>query len=103
MEKAIWQMQQEAEMRVRRMQEHSRHLVDRNRRSESSLRAAREAVEAIAPRPQKLPAAPAPPPTPVSDCAGNDPERIFLLALALLLHRSGATLALTLAVLYLAL
>ena len=104
MEKAIWQMQQEAEMRVQQMRERSRRLVEQNHRSEASLRAAREAVEAMAPRASHTPSVPQKSVLPSHSARmSTDPERTLLLALALLLQQCGGRPLLVLALLYLAL
>lgn len=93
MEKAIWQLQQEAEQRVRRMQEQSRRLVEaEHHRTAQTLAAAAEAVAAM-PRP-----APSAPPAP----SGDGAERALLLLLAWVLYQNGANRTLLLMLLYLA-
>mgnify|MGYP000022411606 FL=1 len=108
MEKAIWQMQQEAEQRVRRMQERSRRLMEeQNHRSAASLYAARTAAEAVrepyrtAWRPQE-PHPPHPAPAPPPPAPEDDRERLFLLLLSVFLKENGAGTLLVLMLLYLA-
>lgn len=102
MDKAVWQMQQEAELRVRRMRERSQRLIEeRQHRSAASLTAARAAVAAMTPRDNAPVPAPCPPPV-VREEEPFDRERWMLLLLALLLYRSGGNAPLVLALLYLA-
>ena len=95
-----YRMQQEAERRVNRMQEHSRRVVETYRE-----RAAGEA-EHIVPRLYNRPAPPSPPPpspSPRRAFDRLDGEQILLLGLAVLLLRSGCRIELLAALLYIAL
>ncbi len=92
-----YRMQQEAERRVNRMQEHSRRVVETYRE-----RAAQPSYPA--PRLYNRPAPPSPPPASPSPVLDRpDGEQILLLGLAVLLFRSGCRIELLAALLYIAL
>lgn len=96
-----YRMQQEAERRVNRMQEHSRRVVETYRERAAG------ATEHPVPRLYNRPAPPSPPPPTPSPPRRVfdrlDGEQILLLGLAVLLLRSGCRIELLAALLYIAL
>lgn len=108
MDEDMLHMQQEAARRVRRMQEHSRRVFEeREGRTSASLAAARPPLYTRQ-EPPMPPCEPTPPPCeppPKSVPAESrrpDMEQLMLLAMALLLFRSGCRPELAVALLYLA-
>lgn len=112
----VIRMQQEAEQRVRRMREQSRILVSgglpETGRSAETLAAGRPRNA----RPCPMPSCPAPSPGPEAcpplakpEKPGGladlfkDPDQLFLLLLAVLLLKNGASIEIIVALLYLAL